>query len=138
MKVWYQQMEKKGGLEAERGESRGSAERWLCGCAASLSFPPPLSLSPSLSRHLFISGLLSVLAKLVTELLDQVGQFTRGLGFLLQELVAQAGDVLLDLFQLACEHRTRNNQSCCTHTHHKHTNRHKDQKERNTLASDKR
>lgn len=41
-----------------------------------------------------------VLAKLVAELLDEQGQLSGSLGLLLQELVAEAGNVLLDLLQL--------------------------------------
>lgn len=42
-----------------------------------------------------------VLAKLVAELLDEQSQLPGGLGLLLQELIAEAGNVLLDLLQLA-------------------------------------
>lgn len=41
-----------------------------------------------------------VLAKLVAELLDEQSQLSGGLRLLLQELVAEAGNVLLDLLQL--------------------------------------
>lgn len=41
-----------------------------------------------------------VLAKLVTKLLDEKSQFPCSLGLLLQELITEAGNVLLDLFQL--------------------------------------
>lgn len=46
-----------------------------------------------------------VLAKLVAELLDEQSQLPGRLGLLLQELVAEAGNVLLDLLQLACAHK---------------------------------
>lgn len=36
------------------------------------------------------------------EFLDEEGQLFCGLGLLLQQLVAQAGDILLDLLQLTC------------------------------------
>lgn len=42
-----------------------------------------------------------VLAKLVAQLLDEQSQLSSGLGLLLQELVTEAGNVLLDLLQLA-------------------------------------
>lgn len=56
--------------------------------------PPPPSLSGSFG---------GVLDKLVTELCDEVSQFSSGLRLFLQELIAQAGDVLLDLLQLTCK-----------------------------------
>lgn len=43
-----------------------------------------------------------VLAKLVAKLLDEQSQLPGGLGLLLQELVTEAGNVLLNLLQLAC------------------------------------
>lgn len=42
-----------------------------------------------------------VLAKLVAKLLDEQSQLSGGLGLLLQELITEAGNVLLDLLQLA-------------------------------------
>lgn len=42
-----------------------------------------------------------VLAKLVAKLLDEQSQLACGLGLLLQEFIAEAGNVLLDLLQLA-------------------------------------
>lgn len=57
------------------------------------STPPPSSLQvPSVSH--------GVLAKFVAELLDEQSQFAGSLRLLLQELVAEAGNVLLDLLQL--------------------------------------
>lgn len=41
-----------------------------------------------------------VLAKLVTKLLDEKSQFPCSLGLLLQELITEAGNVLLDFLQL--------------------------------------
>lgn len=43
-----------------------------------------------------------VLAKLVAELLDEQSQVSSRLGLLLQKLITEAGNVLLDLLQLAC------------------------------------
>ena len=48
-----------------------------------------------------------VLAKLVAELLDEQRQLSGGLGLLLQELITEAGNVLLDFLQLACNTDTR-------------------------------
>lgn len=42
----------------------------------------------------------SVLAKLVAKLLDEQSQLSGGLRLLLQELITEAGNVLLDLLQL--------------------------------------
>lgn len=57
-------------------------------------FPPSPSLQPALSvSH-------GVLAKLVAELLDEQSQLAGGLRLLFQELVAEAGNILLDLLQL--------------------------------------
>lgn len=41
-----------------------------------------------------------VLAKLVTKLLDEKSQFPCSLGFLLQKLITEAGNILLDFLQL--------------------------------------
>lgn len=42
-----------------------------------------------------------VLAKLVAKLLDEQSQFSGSVRLLLQELITEAGNVLLDLLQLA-------------------------------------
>lgn len=56
--------------------------------------PPSPSLQPAPSvSH-------GVLAKLVAELLDEQSQLPGGLRLLFQELVAEAGNILLDLLQL--------------------------------------
>ncbi len=50
-----------------------------------------------------------VLAKLVAKLLDEQSQLSSGLRLLLQELITEAGNVLLDLLQLAYDTVTHNN-----------------------------
>lgn len=67
--------------------------------------PPP---SPSVSH--------GVLAKLVAELLDEQSQLPCSLGLLLQELVTEAGNILLDLLQLTCKAATHG------HKRSQHTN----------------
>lgn len=64
-----------------------------------------LSLSPSVS--LSVSRLfLGVPAELVAELLNEVSQFSSGLRFLFQKLVAQTGDVLFYFLQFTCNTHT--------------------------------
>lgn len=47
-----------------------------------------------------------VLAKLVTKLLDEKSQFPGSLGLLLQELITEAGNILLDFLQLTLKMQT--------------------------------
>lgn len=48
-----------------------------------------------------------VLAKLVTKLLDEKSQFSCSLGLLLQELITEAGNILLDFLQLTFNRHTQ-------------------------------
>lgn len=48
-----------------------------------------------------------VFAKLVAELLNEQSQLPSGLGLLLQQLIAEARNVLLDLLQLSCDTERR-------------------------------
>lgn len=57
---------------------------------------------PTVSLHPALSVSHGVLAKLVAELLDEQSQLAGSLRLLLQELVAEAGNILLDLLQLTC------------------------------------
>lgn len=73
----------------------------FCPCLPQIS-PSFLTSSLSLSFLQVLSVPHGVLAKLVAELLDKQSQLSGCLRLLFQELVAEAGNVLLDLLQLAC------------------------------------
>lgn len=61
-------------------------------------FAPSFPLFLSSLRVPLVSH--GVLAKLVTKLLDEKSQLPCGLGFLLQELITETGNILLDFLQL--------------------------------------
>lgn len=86
-----------------------------------LFFPAILPLF-SLSRSSFWIPSMShgVLAKLVTELLDEKSQFPCSLGLLLQELITEAGNILLDFLQLTFNTdtpRQKGSVNVSAHTH---------------------
>lgn len=83
----------------------------LCQPCLNQPYPAPISMQPgpdqsrclpfpTFSVHPTPSVSHGVLAKLVAELLDEQSQLAGGLRLLLQELVAEAGNILLDLLQL--------------------------------------
>lgn len=69
-------------------------------CSLGPSNPDVFLLPPSPSLQPALSVSHGVLAKLVAELLDEQSQLASSLRLLLQELVAEAGNILFDLLQL--------------------------------------